>query len=157
MSGASTTAFDPEKYGALFAHGIAHTITTDAENQAAIEELEAYSFAENQTSEEEAYCEVLATLIEQYEKRYRLDITLNPVETLKLLMENRGLKQADLVPAIDSKSHLSEILSGTRELSKAHIMKLSNFFHVSPEVFFPSAGDRFRSQKSRGSAAEFPR
>lgn len=130
-------AFNAKKYGALFAHGVAHTITTDAENQAAIQELELYSFAENPTPEEEAYCEVLTTLIEQYEKLYRLDITMNPIETLKVLMENRGLKQADLVPEIDSKSHVSEILSGTRELSKAHIMKLSNFFHVSPEVFFP--------------------
>jgi len=142
MSAASATGFNAKKYGALFAHGVAHTITTDAENQAAIEELETYFFAENPTPEEEAYCEVLTTLIEQYEKRYRLDITLNPVETLKLLMENRGLKQADLVPAIDSKSHVSEILSGARELSKAHIVKLSNFFHVSPEVFFPSAVTR---------------
>ena len=130
-------AFNAKKYGALFAHGVAHTITTDAENRAAIKELEVYSLAENPTPEEEAYCEVLATLIEQYEKRYRLNITLNPIETLKLLIENRGLKQADLVPEIDSKSHVSEILNGTRELSKGHIMKLSNFFSVSPEVFFP--------------------
>jgi HTH-type transcriptional regulator / antitoxin HigA len=133
----SAVVLNPKKYGALFANGVAHTITTDAENQAAIKELEAYSFAENPTPEEIAYCEVLTTLIEQYERRYRLDITLDPVDTLKLLMENRGLKQADLVPEIDSKSHVSELLSGARELSKSHIMKLSNFFHVSPEVFFP--------------------
>lgn len=138
MSTASPiAALNAKKYGALFARGIAHTIITDAENGAAIKELEAYSFAENPTPEEEAYCEVLTTLIEQYEKRYRLSITLDPVETLKVLMENRGLKQADLVPEIDSKSHVSEILSGTRELSKSHILKLSNFFHVSPKVFFP--------------------
>ncbi len=88
MSAANpAVAFNAKKYGALFARGVAHTITTDAENQAAMKELEAYSFAEDPTLEEEAYCEVLATLIEQYEKRYRLDITLNPVDTLKLLME----------------------------------------------------------------------
>ncbi len=140
MSASSpAVAFNAKKYGALFAHGVAHTITTDAENQAAIEELGVYSFAENSTPEEEAYCEVLTTLIEQYEKRYRLDVILDPVETLKLLMENRGLKQADLVPEIDSKSHVSEILSGARELSKGQIIKLSNFFRVSPEVFFPIA------------------
>lgn len=135
-------AFDTKKYGALFAHGVAHKIRTDEENKAAIKELEAYSFAQNLTPEEEAYCEVLTTLIEQYERRYRLEITLDPVETLKALMENRGLKQADLVPEIDSKSHVSEILSGNRELSKAHIMKLSKFFRVSPEVFFPDGPAR---------------
>ena len=140
MSAASpAVAFDAKKYGALFTRGIAHTITTDAEHQAAIKELEFYSLGEDQTREEDAYCEVLITLIQQYESRYRLDITLNPVETLKVLMENRGLKQADLVPAIDSKSHVSELLSGARELSKAHIVKLSQFFNVSPEVFFPVA------------------
>jgi HTH-type transcriptional regulator/antitoxin HigA len=113
-------------------------ITTDEENQALIEELEAYSFAEDPTPEEEAYCEVLTTLIEQYEERYRLDITLDPVETLKVLMENRCVKQSDLVPEIDSNSHVSEILSGSRKLSDAHIVKLSKFFRVPPEVFHPA-------------------
>lgn len=138
MSAASPALIlNPKKYRDLFSSTVAHKITTDEENQAAIEELEAYSFAENPTPEEEAYCEVLTTLIQEYEKRFRLEITLDPVDTLKLLMENRGLKQADLVPEIDSKSHVSEILRGSRELSKAHIIKLSNFFRVSPEVFFP--------------------
>ena len=50
-------------------------------------------------------------------------------------MSNRNLKQADLVPAIGSKGHVSEILNGNRDLSKTHIQKLSEFFHVSPEVF----------------------
>lgn len=138
----STLPFDVKKYGALFAHGVARTIRTDRENQAAIQELEAYLSSEDLTPEESAYCEVLTTLIEQYERRYRLEITLDPIQTLKVLMTNRGLKQADLVPEIDSKGHVSEILSGTRELSKAHIAKLSKFFRVSPEVFFPDTAPR---------------
>jgi hypothetical protein len=40
-------------------------ITTDAEHKAAIKELESYSLVEDQTREEEAYCEVLITLIQQ--------------------------------------------------------------------------------------------
>jgi HTH-type transcriptional regulator/antitoxin HigA len=136
MSGGSM-AFDTTKYGTLLAASLPQAITTDEENDARIEELEAYSFAGDLTPEQEAYVKVLAILIETYEQRYRLSRTLEPVQAIKVLMSNRELKQTDLVPVIGNKSHVSEILSGKRDLSKSHIQKLSEFFRVSPEVFFP--------------------
>jgi HTH-type transcriptional regulator/antitoxin HigA len=135
MSG--STAFDPRKYGILLAASLPQAITTDEENDARIEELEAYSFAGDLTPEQEAYAKVLAILIETYEQRYRLSRTLDPIEAIKVLMSNRELKQADLVPVIGNKSHVSEILCGKRDLSKSHIQRLSKYFRVSPEVFFP--------------------
>jgi HTH-type transcriptional regulator/antitoxin HigA len=50
-------------------------------------------------------------------------------------MEQRGLRQADLVPIFGSRSVASNVLNGKREPSKAHIRRLAEFFHVSPEVF----------------------
>jgi HTH-type transcriptional regulator/antitoxin HigA len=42
----------------------------------------------------------------------------------------------DLLDVFGTASVVSEVLSGKRELSKAHIVKLSDRFHVSPALFF---------------------
>lgn len=52
------------------------------------------------------------------------------------LMEHRGLRQADLLPVFGSRSVASDVLSGKRELSKAHIRGLAGFFRLSPAAFF---------------------
>ena len=137
QTSAADTAFDSKKYRNLLAAKCPREITSDEQNEAYLQELEALSFAEDQTPEEKEYCKMLAAFIESWERRYRPERSLSPIDSLKVLMDNRGLKQSDLVPVIGSKSHISEILSGQRELSKAHIQKLSQFFRVSPEVFFP--------------------
>jgi HTH-type transcriptional regulator/antitoxin HigA len=54
---------------------------------------------------------------------------------LQYLMEQRGLRQADLLPVFGSRSIASTVLNGKRELSKTHIRRLAEFFHVSPAVF----------------------
>jgi HTH-type transcriptional regulator/antitoxin HigA len=50
-------------------------------------------------------------------------------------MEQRGLRPADLTPLFGARSITSLVLNRKRELSKAHIRKLGDFFHVSPVVF----------------------
>ena len=52
------------------------------------------------------------------------------------LMDTKGLRQVDLLDVFGTASVVSEVLSGKRELSKAHIAKLSDRFHVSPALFF---------------------
>ncbi|MBW1693876.1 MAG: hypothetical protein JRJ41_06925 [Deltaproteobacteria bacterium] len=58
----------------------------------------------------------------------------NPIDTLNALMEEHGLKQADL-PEIRSQGVLSEILSGKRQLNARQIKLLSKRFKVSTAVF----------------------
>jgi HTH-type transcriptional regulator / antitoxin HigA len=50
-------------------------------------------------------------------------------------MEQRHLRQADLLPVFGSRSMTSDLLNGKREPSEAHIRRLGEFFHVSPAVF----------------------
>jgi HTH-type transcriptional regulator/antitoxin HigA len=50
-------------------------------------------------------------------------------------MEARDMRPSDLGRLIGSKANATLILKGQRELSKAHIRKLAEFFHVSPAVF----------------------
>jgi HTH-type transcriptional regulator/antitoxin HigA len=54
---------------------------------------------------------------------------------LQYLMEQRGLKQADLVPVIGSRAQVSDIVNGKRGISKAQAKKLAAFFHTSVELF----------------------
>jgi len=55
---------------------------------------------------------------------------------LRFLMDQHGLKQRDLTDVFGTPSIVSEVLSGKRELNKDHIKRLSERFHVSPEIFF---------------------
>ena len=50
-------------------------------------------------------------------------------------MEDRGLRQRDLVPAFGSSSGVSDVLSGKREISKQQARKLAEFFSVPAGLF----------------------
>jgi HTH-type transcriptional regulator/antitoxin HigA len=54
---------------------------------------------------------------------------------IAFLMDQRELRQADLLPVFGSRSVVSDVLNGKREPSKAHVRKLAEFFHISAEVF----------------------
>ncbi len=54
---------------------------------------------------------------------------------LRLLMDQHHLGMDD-IPEIGSKSMVSRVLSGERELSKKHIKALSKRFNISPSLFF---------------------
>lgn len=55
--------------------------------------------------------------------------------TLRLLMDQHGLGLIDL-PEIGSKSMVSRVLSGERDLSKKHIKALARRFGIDPALFF---------------------
>ncbi len=78
--------------------------------------------------------EIVGTLIEAYENEYMPDTEVSPIERLKYLMEEHGLKQKDL-RELGSPGVISEILSGKRDLNKRHIKALARRFNCSPAVF----------------------
>ena len=78
--------------------------------------------------------ETIGTLIETYESQYVNEIEGNSIDALNALIEEHGLKQADL-SEIGSQGVVSEILSGKRQLNVRQIKILSNRFKVSPAVF----------------------
>ena len=57
------------------------------------------------------------------------------LDALKKLMENRDLRQRDLLPVFGSGSVTSDVLTGKREISKQHARKLSEFFSVPAGLF----------------------
>jgi HTH-type transcriptional regulator / antitoxin HigA len=78
--------------------------------------------------------ETIGSLIESYESQNYPDIEGDPINTLKTLMEEHGLKQSDL-PEIGSQGVVSEILSGKRQLNVRQLKLLGARFKVSPIVF----------------------
>ncbi|MFT7670469.1 MAG: HTH-type transcriptional regulator/antitoxin HigA [Planctomycetota bacterium] len=68
--------------------------------------------------------ELLATLVELYEKKHWAIAPPNPIEAIKFRMEQQGLSRRDLVPYIGSANRVSEILNGKRSLSLKMIQRL---------------------------------
>jgi len=88
------------------------------------------------TPAEKELAELLTLLIEDFEEKRYPWPRAKPLEVLRFLMDQHGLKQKDLVDVFGTPSIVSEVLSGKRELNKDHIKRLSERFHVSPELFF---------------------
>ena len=78
--------------------------------------------------------ETIGTLIETYESHNYPELEGDPINALKTLMEEHGLKQSDL-PEIGSQGVVSEILSGKRQLNVRQLKLLGERFKVSPAVF----------------------
>ncbi len=90
---------------------------------------------EDLSPEEEALSEVLTLLIEDYEEKYHPLPYVSPHESLRALMEDRGLKHKDIWPILGNKGAATEILGGRRSISKAQAKRLAEFFRVPIDLF----------------------
>jgi len=73
--------------------------------------------------------------IEDYDSTQRPLPDAPPRATIEFMLDQRGIKQSDLLPVFGSRGIASEILSGKREPSKAHIRKLADFRGVPADLF----------------------
>lgn len=78
--------------------------------------------------------EVLALLIEKYEEKVWAISEPDPIEAIKVRMEQMHLKQKDLVPYIGNKSKVSEVLNRKVGLSLSMITSLAKGLHLPLEV-----------------------
>ncbi len=83
--------------------------------------------------------DLLLVLVKDYEDKHIALPKLDPIEAIKLKMEERGIKAKDLEVIIGSKGHVSSILSGRRELTLKIAQKLKNYFQLPAEIFMPAA------------------
>ena len=123
-------------YGKLLARALPRVIKTEEENERIVAELEKLDTRGRPlTPEEENPAELMTLLVRQFEEsRYPLGHA-EPLEALRILMEDRGLRQRDLIPLFASSSVISDVLSGKRSISKAHARKLAESFHVPASLF----------------------
>ena len=80
--------------------------------------------------------ELVGDLISQYEREHYAIEPVSPKDSLRFLMDARGLKQEDLCTIVPQ-SNLSAILAGKRKISATLAGKFGNFFGVSPALFVP--------------------
>ena len=127
---------NPKEYAHLLGDALPHVIHTEAENERCATVLETLLRKKNSTAEEKRLAELLTLLIEEFEeKEYALPST-GPIDMVRHLMDSNNLRQVDLLDVFGTDSVVSEVLNGKRELSKAHITKLSQKFQLSPALFF---------------------
>jgi len=127
---------NPRKYGRLLSKTLPTIIKTEEENERAISLVSELLAKGNKLSfEENALLELLGKLIADFEVEFYQPHDASPQEVLVELMNARGLIQRDLVEVLGSKSRVSEIISGKREISKSQAKAMANYFNVSAELF----------------------
>lgn len=133
-----TDRLDEKKYGRLLAKHLPKIITTDEEQDRLAEVLINLTIPPRQLSlEESRLADLLARLIEDYEHKSRVGHVrrFTPLETLRHLVEDLQLKQADLVDIFGTQSIVSDVLNGRRRINQTHARRLAARFRLSPELF----------------------
>lgn len=78
--------------------------------------------------------EILSVLIESYENTYFPIEAPDPIEAIKIRMEEMNLKQKDLVGIMGGKSRVSEILNRKKRLTVEMIRNLTRELHLPPSL-----------------------
>ncbi len=107
-------------------------IKSEKDYQVALKRMDEIFHAEEGTSEGDE-AEILILLIEKYEDEHYSIEDPDPIEAIKFMMEQKGLKRKDLAEIIGYKSRVSEILSRKRKLSLEMIRNLHEKLNISYE------------------------
>jgi HTH-type transcriptional regulator / antitoxin HigA len=78
-----------------------------------------------------------ARLIAAYEEEKWPPRSPSPAEVIRYLMDQHGLKRADLVPLLGSAERVDDILRGRRQLTLAMVQRLRTCFHVPADLLLP--------------------
>jgi HTH-type transcriptional regulator / antitoxin HigA len=132
-----TIAILDREYGKLLAAIQPKVIETEAENEFYLAEVtKLMRLGESVSPAQERLLRLLVSLIESFEDQHYQLKSATPLEILTELVNDRGLKQKDLLPVFGSQGVASEVLNGKRGISKAQAKALGEFFKVSPSIFF---------------------
>jgi len=106
-------------------------IKTEADYQAALNRLEAIFDAKIGTPESDE-ADILGLMVDEYEKKHYHIEAPDPIEAIKIRMEEMQLKQVDLADAIGGKNRVSEVLNRKRKLTVEMIRNLTKRLNLSP-------------------------
>ena len=127
---------DNKKYARVLAKVLPRVIATDKENERMLTEVEKLmDKGDHRTAEEDTALELMVRLIRDYEEEHHPLPDPSPHEMLLYLIEQRSLKQADLLPIFKSRGYVSDVVNGKRAISKLHARQLAGFFKVSADLF----------------------
>lgn len=109
-------------------------ITTEEQYQKAISRTLEIFHAEEGTREADELA-LLLVLVKDYEDKHISLPAVDPIEAIKLKMEEQGIKAKDLEHIIGSRGHISSVLSGRRELTLKMASRLRAYFNLPAELF----------------------
>jgi HTH-type transcriptional regulator/antitoxin HigA len=133
---AASTEFQPE-YARLLTQSLPSVVESEEQNELYLERVADFLQREDSLTPAEAQLvRLLTLLIEDFEEKHYALPKASPLAVIAFLMDQYGLKQKDLSDVFGTNSITSEVLHGKRELNKEQIRRLSERFHVSPELFF---------------------
>ena len=110
-------------------------IHNKADYRKAVKVATIMAFHDNLTSGQSDYLEVLTKIIADYEEKHLEMSRRTPLELLKFLVEENQMSGSDLGRVLGNRTLGPTLLRGDRSLSKIHIIKLADYFSVSPALF----------------------
>jgi len=108
-------------------------IKTEKDYRNALKRLEVIFDAPIDTKEGDE-AEILSLLIENYENEHYPIEAPDPIEAIKIRMEELNMRQKDLVGVIGGKSRVSEILNRRKKLTVEMIRELERILQISASV-----------------------
>ena len=108
-------------------------VQNEADYKALLERIDQLFDASPDTIE--AYeLEILLLIADNYQKKSHPLPKVPPVEVIKFVMQQSGLKQKDIALYLGGKNRTSEVMRGQRELTTQMIRKLSASLHIPVEA-----------------------
>ena len=108
-------------------------IKSEKDYDKALERLEVI-FDAKSNSKEGDEAEILTMLIDTYENKVHPIEAPDPIEAIKIRMEEMNIKQKDLVGILGGKSRVSEILNRKKRLTVDMIRKLEDALQLSASL-----------------------
>ena len=108
-------------------------IKTEAQYFESLERLEKIFDAKENTLEGDE-AEILSLLIDNFENEHYAIETPDPIEAIRIRMEEMDLKQKDLINIIGSKIKTSEVLNRKKKLTLDMIRNLQEKLNLSAEL-----------------------
>jgi HTH-type transcriptional regulator / antitoxin HigA len=129
-------------------------IRNEEDYEAALAEVDALMDAAPGTPEGDRL-DVLVTLIEAYEARHWNIGPPDPIDAIRVRMEQKNLRQRDLVPMIGSRSRVSEVLSRKRSLTLPMIRRLAEGLDIGADILIQETPrpHRYRATSRRRRSA----
>jgi HTH-type transcriptional regulator/antitoxin HigA len=128
-------------------------IKNESDYDAALAEIAELMDARANTPEGDRL-DVLVTLVEAYEEKHWRVNPPDPIEAIKLRMQQRGLSRNDLEKVLGSKSRVSEVLNRKRPLTIEMIRRLHGMLGIPAESLIQATTTRrVRQRRGRGRAA----
>ena len=126
---------------------------TDEDHAWALRELEKlWDRAQPGTPDGDRF-EILATLVESYERQHVPIEPADPIEAIRFRMEQQNLSTQELLPIFKTRARASEVMGKRRRLSLAMIRKLHEILSIPVESLVAEYALRRKRGPKRGRSA----